>query len=304
MRRSWDYDEENDYGFETENSEQRTLLQVEDYIDEYTAFESELIGKIYSEEKWVALMDKYRNGTEIEKKDTTSAIYCAMMPFIKSIAKKFYSSYMPRYTEDLESAGKVGLFNALKDYNPKKGKLTTWSCRFIRHEMRDFIDSEVHHTTPYFQNHLRVIRQYINECQTKGISYTNDDIMIATGMPKQTVTNCILLSERNQNQISMEQYMGENKVSIMDILVSESLDPEQVVIDNESKEYIRSMMKTCLTENELRVIELRYGFFNDETFSNADIAIKLGLQKQDIRPIVNIAERKLCCALQKKRILI
>lgn len=331
-----DFDEFNEeeksyYGFEEEDLTRGKLSQAEDYCDEdeifpeetdcddlpsdyfagyevsiekddngeYAAFESELIGKVYSEEKLLALMDKYNNGTDAEREEAATTIYCAMMPFIKFLAKKYYSSYMPRYTEDLESAGKVGLFNNLKDYNPRKAKPTTWFSRAILHEMRDFIDSEVHHTTPHFQNHLRVIRQYINECQTKGISYTIDDIMIATGFPKQTIINCTLLYERNQNQISTEQYMGENKVSILDSLASESPDPERVAIDNESKEYIKHIMETCLTENELKVTQLRHGFFNDQTFSSSDIALKLGLRKQDIRPIMNMAERKLRRAFQK-----
>lgn len=332
-----DFDEFNEeekcyYGFDNEKPERSISSQADDYDDEdetfldetandeeilddflneyegseneeekneYAAFQSELIGKTYSEEKLVALMEQYNNGTEEEKEEAATVIYCAMIPFIKYLAKKFYSSYMPRYTEDLVSAGKVGLFNNLKDYNPRKAKPTTWFSRAILHEMRDFVDAEVHHTTPHFQNHLRVIRQYINECQTKGISYTIDDIMIATGFPKQTIINCTLLYERNQNQVSMEQYLGENKMSIIDTLASESPDPEHVAIDNEAKEYIRRIMRTCLTENELMVTQLRHGFLEDQTFSSSDIALKLGLRKQDIRPIMNMAERKLRRAFQK-----
>lgn len=263
-------------------------------------YDSETIGKEYSIKEWVELVEKYNHGTPDEKNEACELIYCAMIPFIKYLAKTLYSSYMPRYTEDLESAGKIGLFNILADYDPTKAKPTTWFSRSIIHEMRDFIDQEVHHTTPHYQNHLREIKKYINECKTKGVSYTIDDIMIATGYPKQTIINCTLLYERNQNQVSMEQFVGESKLAIMDTLVSPSPNPEDVVLENEQKEMIQRIMNTYLTETERNVTKRRHGFDDNLTMSSSDIAEELGLKKQDVRPIINMAERKLRNAIKRE----
>ena len=294
-----DYDYDNDYDLKEGRKYQNTNSM--DSNLEYDEFENSDIGKLYSPEEWEQLINCYKNGTPEEKEESGTKVYCAMMPFIKFLAKKFYSSYMPRYTEDLESAGKIGLFSMLADYDPKRSKPTTWFYRSIVHEMRDFIAQEVHGTTPHYQKHLREINKFINDCKTKGISYTIDDIMIATDYPKQTIVNCMMLYERNQNSISADQTIGDSNLTVAETIASENLGPEDIFLQKSEKEHLLNLMNECLSETEKKVALLHYGFFDDIEMSSSDIAKNLSLKKQDIRPIINMAERKLRFALKKEK---
>lgn len=260
----------------------------------------DMYGVEYSVPEWQEMIQDYKSENLMKKDKAMTKIYCSLYPFIKYLATRYYKDYMPKHTEDLESAGKIGLFSILNDYDPTKAKPTTWFSRAIIHEMRDYVDREIHHTTPHYQNHLREIRRYINDRQTKGVPYTIDDIMIATGYPKQTIINCTLLYERNQNQISMNQCMeSRGGMSIMESISAVSPDPEDVVIENERNANLKAIMEQVLSKDELNAIRLKHGFVNNTPRSAADIAAELGLKKQDIRPMISSAERKIRGALRK-----
>lgn len=255
-------------------------------------------GKIYSQDQWKKLIDKFNSNDPKEKNEAGELIYKALLPFIKHVAATYYSTYFVKYGEDLISAGQIGLFENLSKYDPEKGKPTTWCFRGIIHEMRDFIDGEVHHTTPHYQSHLREILKFVNDCKMRGIPYTIDDINVFTGFPKPTILNCLILYERNRNQVSMEQYIGDNKTSIADMLTSVAPDPEDTVIGNEMKEEIFQLMKDRLTPLELQVLALHHGLFDDDPKSAAEIADALNIKKQAIRPTINMAEHKLRNAMK------
>lgn len=257
-----------------------------------------LIGKEYSVEEWVLLKKKYSEGTSEEKAQATVCIYYGMEPFIKDLAKKNYGSYLARDRDDLLSAGKVGLFNGIGDYDPQKAKPTTWFGRWILNSMFKFISIEYHHTTPYYRKDMREIYKVINKYEMKGISCTTDDIVRETGYPKQTVDNCMFIDGRNKNQVSIDALREEGKGSIIDSLAADIPDLESALLKKENKERIKKIMESCLNETELKATQLHYGFFNDQEFSYADIAVKMGLREQDIGPILNRARKKLGEALR------
>lgn len=257
-----------------------------------------LIGKEYSVEEWILLKKKYSEGSSEEKAQATVCIYYGMEPFIKNLAKKFYGSYLAHAREDLLSAGKVGLFNGIGDCDPQKAKPTTWFGRWILNSMCEFISIEFHHTTPYYQRCLSEIHKVINKYEMKGIPCTIDDIIRETGFSKETVFNSMFIEKSNKDQVYIDALREEGQGSIIDSLVADIPDLESGLLKKENKAKIKKVMENCLNEMELKVIQLHYGFFNDQRFSYADIAVKMGLRKQDIGPILNRARKELGEALR------
>lgn len=250
-------------------------------------------GKIYSQDAWKDLIANFKSSDPLIHDQAGELIYKALLPFIKHVASKYYGTYFIKYGEDLIAAGQVGLIESLGTYNPERGKPTTWCFRQIIHQMRDFVDREVHHTTPHYQSHLREILKYVNDCKMKGLPCTIEDINIATGFPKPTIQNCMTLYERNQNQVSMEQYIGDNKATVADMMTSYDPSPEDTIINKESTEALFQIMKEELLPIELEVLGYHHGVFGDDPKSAAEISEILGLKKQDIRPMINMAEQKL-----------
>lgn len=194
------------------------------------------------------------------------------------------------------------MFSAIGDYNPRKGKPTTWFGRYIMHEMRAFIDYETYHTTPYYLDRIRIILWVINEGKMEGKTYTNDDIVKMTGYSRETVTNCMRIYKRNRMQVSIEALKEEGKVSIVENLVADIPNPESIMIKKENINDIKKIMENCLNEKELKVIQLYYGFFNDQKYSYAAIASEMGMRKQEIGTIINKARRKLTYMLENESV--
>ena len=298
---------DSEYSYEPEELDDKEIEEIEkETLDEEGLSEEQsqtknkdlLYGKKYTPEEWKQILDNYESEDMQLHEQAGEIIYKAMFPFLKRLATKCYSTYFPKYGEDLMEAAFLGLFGAISSYDPNKGKPTTWFSRTALHEMRDFIDREVHHTTPHYQIHLQEIKKYINEYNARGIQYTVDDIAIATGFPKPTIANCIALYQRNQNSVSLEQPAGDNNISIGDTLTTSVQGPEDYVLERERNEHLYTLMRNRLTPQELSVLKLAHGFVDDDPKSMTDIANILNMKKQDVRPVSNMAEQKLRSAMK------
>lgn len=253
-------------------------------------------GQVYSQEEWTKIVEMYNGDDPVARDAAGTKAYYAMTPFIASIARRMYSSYFPRYGEDLMSEGAVGLCESLKIYDPKKGKLTTWCYRSVLHHMRAFIDREVHHTTPHYQDHIRKIRDYITKRELMGEKWTFDDIVINTGISLTTVLNCMTIEERNSHSVSLDEdyeSSDSHSSSLKECIPSNSVSPEDYVVKRESLEQLYTDMKNCLTEVERMLIILNFGFFGEDPKSSKEIETITGIRKQEIRPMLNMAEYKL-----------
>lgn len=290
---------------ENDNYDEINLDLLDEGVDDPEEIDIEMeqdgeviAGSTYTPEEWKELMCRARSGNDFIQNEAKETIYQAMLPFIKYLASKYYPTYFVKYGEDLIQAGSVGLFESMKKYDPEKGKPTTWCFRSIIHEMREFVVNEVHHTTPHYQTHLREVLHYINDCRTRGIPYTIDDIIIATGFPKQTIMNCVTIYERNQNQVSIEQSFGEGGSVMAESLIAPIQDPEARVLEREQIRCLFQIIKEVLNEQERVAVMLHHGFFDETPKSAAEIAKLMGLEKQNIRPIVSTAEHKLRKAMK------
>ncbi|MCD8084376.1 MAG: sigma-70 family RNA polymerase sigma factor [Clostridiales bacterium] len=250
-------------------------------------------GQTYTPEEWIQIVTLYNGDDALARNEAGEKAYYALKPFIISIAKKLYGSYMSKYSEDLLSEGALGLCESLKTYDPSRAKPTTWCYRSIVHYMREFIDREVHHTTPHYQGNIKKIRDFITEREAMGESWTFDDLVVHTGISLTTILNCITIDKRNQNTVSIEQEVGDGSATILDFMPSNMPTPEEFVIKKEGTKQLCEDMRACLNERERTVLMMHYGFDDDIQKSAAEISRLTGIRKQDIRPILNLAEYKL-----------
>lgn len=277
------------YAEETEEE----IAAEEDAAEEFEQEEKKRKGIQLSVEEWEQIVKDY-NGTDPRLKDIAGEkAYNAMAPFVTFLGKKFYCSYFQKYHDDLISEGCLGLVEGLKTYNPRKTKPTTWFSRSIIHYMREFIDREIHHTTTHYQGNTKKIRAYINEKEARGENWDYDDIVVHTGISLTTVINCLMIEKRNKDTVSIDQTIGDNNGALGDMLYSNIPDPEDELIKTQTKEQIYKDMQQCLTEDEMKVLILRYGFYDGIPKSAVQIEKIIGISKQDVRQTINRAEYKM-----------
>ena len=130
------------------------------------------------------LMEDYRSGSDEKQKMAATIMFTQNAGFINYIINKRYRTFVNSEDDrnELFQCGCVGFMEALKKYDPKKGKLTTWLVRYMCHEMQAYINIYKRGMTVYYGDKLSKVTQVERELEAKGYEYTDVDVANATGL--------------------------------------------------------------------------------------------------------------------------
>jgi DNA-directed RNA polymerase sigma subunit (sigma70/sigma32) len=167
---------------------------------------------------------------------------------------------------------------------------STFFFPYIKHEMQGFITRNVDKTTSHYSSNIKKINKAIELFEEKGIQYTNVDIAIQTGMTIETVDQSLAI--RNYRD---EVHIDACPPNVIDAELEHSRmkTPEQEIMENEEREAVYRTMNTLLTEEEIAVLEYRFGLNDVQIISEGEIAKKLQIPKDKVKRILNRAMRKL-----------
>lgn len=129
------------------------------------------------------------------------------------------------------------------------------------------------------------------------------------------IQNEILMSFRKikdyNNSISLEEYVVDNEKSQNKINLEQTLvDPKQAknLVDTENKVFVEQLLEFVkthglLSENELKVLDLKYGLTDGINHNSAEIAQILNKKISNINKIHSNAISKLCEVAKNEQIL-
>ena len=123
----------------------------------------------------------YHSGVMEQVKKAKEVLITQNKTFIKFLMKKHYATYVDKIYEDLMQSGFEGLLKALKTYDPDKGKLSTYSVSFIRHEMSQQVAFYRHERSPYFVALQDTVHAIANDCAKEGRPLNKEIIVKKTG---------------------------------------------------------------------------------------------------------------------------
>lgn len=281
-----------------ENTEDlEKVLSEEEAVaeDENTCIDEaeEIYGRMYSQKKWVEIINDYRYGDVYHKQKAAEMAQKAMDPFIISVANRYYPTYMPKYGDDILQEGRLGLLESMLSYDPFVSRPTTWCFRSIIHNMRDFIDNQIHHTTPHFYDNIRKIEGAVRDLEKAGKSTDIEQVQILTKLSRTTLNGCYSIAKRNAESTSLSEPVGDGNSVVEDFLSSEVMGPEETAIHNADYLALLKDMKQILTKKEYDVMVLYYGLYEEEECSATTIEEYLHIKKQQVREIRSRAEEKL-----------
>lgn len=101
------------------------------------------------------------------------------------------------------------------------------------------------------------------------------------------ITNCDSLNRTVQNGIE------ESDSELQDFLESETPGPEQMAIEDEKKQILLSIMKSCLSAREFLVLYKRYGFEDGSMHTLDEIGKAMNITRERIRQVEDKALMKL-----------
>ena len=95
----------------------------------------------------------------------------------------------------------------------------------------------------------------------------------------------IRANKKHQNVIALNECLGQdkegNEVCLMDIIPSDE-DLEEDACNNILIEKLENVIKTCLSKREYQIISLRYGLNNTPSYTQREVAQKLGISRSYI----------------------
>lgn len=228
-------------------------------------------------------MTRYHSGDPVEQKKAIEEILNENMPLVDQIINKAYKTYK-KYYQDMRQAGYVGIIEALQTYNPETSKPSTYFTFYIKHYISEYCNNFVQGISSHYSNRIRLINNAKAELEAMEMEATPINIASITGIRLDAVVKSLEMEKRSQ----LKNCVSE---SYMDTLVTHvTPSPEEEYEEQERMEYFhRAVMN--LPEKEKVIIIAKYGLFDAEPKTNADIAEIANVPVAQIRRYVQNAFR-------------
>lgn len=269
-------------------NESRSKKSVNNYFDELKKYPP------LSPEEEAELIFLAKNGDDKAKEK----IINHNLRFVVSVAKRYEGEHTK--LEDLISEGNIGLILALERFDVTTGfKFISYAVWWIRQRMIQYY-TETSRTIRIPQNRVaaaskingkvRVLEQELERklgpdeiFEEFGGDFTKGEIdyyLNADKVSRTTSLDAPLTDENNSN-------------SVLNLLENKDAENPSEVLDNENSANNRNALLSKLTEREALVLELYFGFNNNEPMSADEIANELGVTPTVIYNVKNKALRRL-----------
>jgi RNA polymerase sigma factor (sigma-70 family) len=212
---------------------------------------------------------------------------------VVSIARKYRGYGVP--LNDLIQEGNIGLIQAVDRFDWRKGtRFSTCATLWIRQAVIRAIQAQsqlVKLPTRISEQLHKLNRAREILTQELGREPTAQELARFMKMPKAQVEE--LLGYPHQVSSLDEPVDSEEKVTLLDAIEDTStLNPEEEMLQRTLREHIDRALNE-LPENYRTVIKLRYGLEDGQTHTYEEIGRRLGLSRQRVKQIADVALKRL-----------
>ena len=202
-----------------------------------------------------------------------------------SVAKKYIGRGVPFL--DLIQEGNIGLIRAAKKFDYHRGhKFSTYATWWIRQAVTRAIADQGRtirvpvHMGDQINKMLRVSHQLTQEL---GRDPTMDELGDALKVTAKKVESIIQIARR---PLSLETPTDEEDDSVLGDFIEDEDSPEPVEIatHNLLKEQIAEVLNG-LPPREVRILQLRYGLLDGESYTLEEVGKKMGVTRERVRQI-------------------
>ncbi len=210
-----------------------------------------------------------------------------------SVAKKYIGRGVPFL--DLIQEGNIGLIRATKKFDYKRGhKFSTYATWWIRQAVTRAIADQGRtirlpvHMGDQINKMLRVSHRLTQEY---GRSPTIGELAETLNVPPEKVEQMMEVSRR---PLSLERPIDEEEDSFLGDFVEdeESPAPPEVATEHLLKQHMTEILDT-LPPREARILQLRYGLGDGESYTLEEVGKKMGVTRERVRQIEAQALRRL-----------
>jgi RNA polymerase primary sigma factor len=202
-----------------------------------------------------------------------------------SVAKKYISRGVPFL--DLIQEGNIGLIRAANKFNYRLGhKFSTYATWWIRQAVTRAISDQSR--TIRVPVHMgdqisRLLRASHRLTQELGRRPASEELAEELDIPLRKVKQMLKVSLR---PLSLDMPTDEEEESSLGDFIedNDALAPPEAVSDSILKDMIQDILQD-LPPREVRILQLRYGLVDGETYTLEEVGKKLGVTRERVRQI-------------------
>jgi len=218
----------------------------------------------------------------------------ANLRFVVSVAKQYHHGSMP--LNDLINEGNVGLIKAAKMFDETKGfKFISYAVWWIRQAIMEALDkhSRIVRIPSNKIGELSKISQAVSVIEQKfEREPTTEELAEFMGLQTEDIKNANTAAIR---QSSLDAPFGDDEDgTLLDVMPNPDSQPVDAVLsDKDSLRIELERLMSKLTDREQEIIRRFYGIGFEYSLSLEDIAQEMGLTRERVRQIREVALKKL-----------
>jgi len=223
----------------------------------------------------------------------------ANLRLVVKIARNYEDCGMPLL--DMISEGNVGLMKAVERFDPEKGaKLSTYSAWWIKQAIKRALanQSKMIRLPVHVVEKLFRIRQATAKLQTVlEREPTDQEVADETGLSARKVC---LLRAASARPVSLETPLGDDGSNLISETVGDetAFTPYEQLAAKTNTSMMRQLINT-LKPRELEILRHRFGLDGEEEKTLDEVGARLGLTRERIRQLQNVAMKKLRDGVEK-----
>lgn len=207
-----------------------------------------------------------------------------------STAKKLLGNGLPLI--DLISEGNIGLIKAINKFDYDKGhRFSTYAVWWIKQSIKKAIINTGRdiRIPSYKYEQLtkvnKVITEYTNRHgEAPSIEYIAKEVELKE-------TKVVLLLNEFQDVISLNETIGDN-IYLEDVIGEDASVEEEMIKEDQLIE-MRELLEKILSDREKKILELRYGLYDNKIHTLKEIGEILNITRERVRQIEKKAIIKL-----------
>ena len=240
--------------------------------------------------------DLLRRIKEENDEQARQLLILSNLRLVISTAKKSLGNGLPLI--DLISEGNIGLIKAINKFDYEKGhRFSTYAVWWIKQSIKKAIINigrDIRIPSYKYEQLSKVNKVMKDYIATHGEMPSTSYIAQKIDLKENKV---VLLMNEFQDMISLNEVVGDN--IFLEDVIGKNDDVEEKIIKEDQLLEMRELLNNVLTEREKKILEYRYGLYNNKIYTLKEIGEMMGITRERVRQIEKKAITKLKEHLKK-----